>query len=153
MNQSPNLNNLNNIPAMDSMQAQPSVPVQPIPQVQPVTPAEPVPVQPVNPVAPAAPLGSVEPVQPVNPVAPVEPVQPEPIANQNPAIIQPNQDLQYIPTVEQSNEDYINYTQTANKVEEKSKDTDSINIMFVIAIFIAILAAMFFLFPMLFERI
>ncbi len=138
MNQSPNLNNLNNIPAMDSMQAQPSVPVQPIPQVQPVTPAEPVPVQPVNPVAP---------------VAPVEPVQPEPIANQNPAIIQPNQDLQYIPTVEQSNEDFINYTQTANKVEEKSKDTDSINIMFVIAIFIAILAAMFFLFPMLFERI
>lgn len=154
MNENPNLNNLNNIPAMDSfpgVATQPTEPVAPAPTVQPE-------------VAPVAPVPTVQPeVAPVSVDPTQAEVQPVPTVDTNPygeiPVAQNNtinttidqQNLQNIPNVEQSTEDFVNKTQSINK-KETTKGNDNISMVFVAIIFIAILAAVFFLFPIIFSK-
>ena len=145
MNQSPNLNNLNDVPAMN-----PTTPVQPVQNINPVPTVQPVNnAQVVPPVQPVNNAQVVPPVQPVNNAQVIPPVQAQPTNN----VIIPNvQDLQYIPTVEQTNEEFINNTQATTKKEEPAKNSEGINMTFVIIIFVLILAAVFFVFPYIFDH-
>lgn len=56
------------------------------------------------------------------------------------------QQLQSIPTVEQTKQEFINNTQAENVVKKEEKQ-DGPNIVFIIILFIIIFAAIFFLFP------
>ena len=162
MNPGPNFNNLNNLPNMDTLQGQ--QPVQPVP-VTPVQPApvQPMPVQPAQPV-PVTPVQQPVPVQPVAPVqpVPVQPIPTVPTVDNNPygnntnnmtqAPIMPNnQNLQFIPNVEQSNEQFINNTVSSVKKEEPVQE-NKVNFTFVIVLFVIILAIVFFVFPMLLNK-
>ena len=69
---------------------------------------------------------------------------------QNSTVIQ--QPMQNVPTVEQSKQDFINNTQ-ALAPEKKEEKKDGVNYTFVIILFIAIFAAIFFLFPLLLDYI
>lgn len=57
-------------------------------------------------------------------------------------------ELQNIPTVEQNKEQFINNVQTMNK-ERKEEKKEGVNFVFVIVLFVVILAAIYFLFPIL----
>lgn len=93
-------------------------------------------------------------IQPVVPVAPIEPqisnttveVQPAPIEQSINTTDTNVNNMQSIPTVDQSQQQFINNTQSLtaeNKVEKKQR----INWTFLIILFVIILAAIFFLFP------
>ena len=56
------------------------------------------------------------------------------------------QQLQSIPTVEQTKQEFINNTQAENVVKKEEKE-DGPNIVFIIILFVIIFAAIFFLFP------
>ena len=56
------------------------------------------------------------------------------------------QQLQSIPTVEQTKQEFINNTQAENVVKKEEKQ-DGPNIVFIIILFEIIFAAIFFLFP------
>lgn len=56
------------------------------------------------------------------------------------------QQLQSIPTVEQTKQEFINNTQAENVVKKEEKQ-DGPNIVFIIILFVIIFAAIFFLFP------
>ena len=77
------------------------------------------------------------------------PVQPENTLNQQPSettVINPQQVIQNIPTVEQTKQEFINNTQ-ANSSAKKEDKKDGPNIAFIIFLFIIIFASIFFLFP------
>ena len=61
-------------------------------------------------------------------------------------VVNPQQTMQSIPTVEQSKQDFINNTQ-ANSTEKKDEKKDGPNFVFIIILFIIIFASIFFLFP------
>ena len=116
------------------------------PEQQPV-PTAPAPVQPQ----------SVTP-QPA-PVAPT-PVQPQPVAPQPPtvptqetiqAVNTNNQNLtkvDIIPTIEQSESDFINNAQAiSTETKEEEKSEGGLNYTFFIVLFIIVLLSIFFLFP------
>ena len=56
------------------------------------------------------------------------------------------QQLQSIPTVDQTKQEFINNTQAENIVKKEEKQ-DGPNIVFIIILFVIIFAAIFFLFP------
>ena len=60
------------------------------------------------------------------------------------------QQIQNIPTIEQSKQDFINKTQANNTVKNEEKK-DRPNILFIAILFIIIFAAIFFLFPYLLQ--
>ena len=60
--------------------------------------------------------------------------------------------LQSIPTIEQTKQEFINNAQSLN-TEQKKEKKQGINYAFVIILFIIVLAAIFFLFPMLMKYI
>ena len=68
----------------------------------------------------------------------------EPALNQN--------EFQSIPTVEQSQQDFINNVQSMNQ-EKKEEKKEGINFVFIIILFVIILAAIYFLFPLLLKYI
>lgn len=83
-------------------------------------------------------------VEQVPTVEPVQTIQPQvPIIDSN---IYNQQQMQSIPTVEQTKQDFINNTQ-ANSVVEKEEKKEGPNITFIIILFVIIFAAIFFLFP------
>lgn len=105
------------------------------------------------------------------PVAQQQPVVPNNISqqvesieqNQNPVIEQPQTNniiqeaqpqvqLQSIPTVEQNKQDFINNVQSMNQ-EKKEEKNEGINFVFIIVLFVIILAAILFLFPILVDYI
>ncbi|MBR6690873.1 MAG: preprotein translocase subunit SecE [Bacilli bacterium] len=88
------------------------------------------------------PVPTVEPVQPV-PVEPIDNLQPAATVN-NGAYIQ--QQMQNIPTVEQSKQEFINNTQ-ANSTMKKEEKKEGPNLTFIVILFVIIFAAIFFLFP------
>ena len=88
------------------------------------------------------PVPTVEPVQPV-PTPTIESVQPVPTVNNT---ISTQQQIQTIPTVEQSKQEFINNTQANNTVKKEEKN-DGPNIGFIVILFVIIFAAIFFLFP------
>ena len=76
-------------------------------------------------------------------------VQPENILNQQPVettVVNPQQAIQNIPTIEQSKQEFINNTQ-ANSPVKKEEKKDGPNIAFIIILFAIIFASIFFLFP------
>ena len=83
--------------------------------------------------------------QPVAPVQPVQPVQPIPVVDEQ-------QQIQNIPTVEQSKQEFIDNTQ-ANSTVKKEEKKDGPNIAFIVILFVIIFAAIFFLFPYLMDII
>lgn len=77
------------------------------------------------------------------------PVQPENTLNQQSletTVINPQQIIQNIPTVEQSKQEFINNTQANSSTKQEDKK-DGPNIAFIIILFIIIFASIFFLFP------
>ena len=60
--------------------------------------------------------------------------------------------LQNIPTVEQNKQDFINNVQNMNQ-ETNVQKKESINFIFIIILFVIILAAIYFLFPILLKYI
>ena len=77
------------------------------------------------------------------------PVQQENNLNQQPietTVVNPQQIMQNIPTVEQSKQEFINNTQ-ANSSAKQEEKKDGPNIAFIIILFIIIFVAIFFLFP------
>lgn len=56
--------------------------------------------------------------------------------------------LQNIPTVEQNHQQFINNVQTINQ-EKKEEPKEGINFVFIIVLFIIMLGAIYFLFPLL----
>lgn len=61
-------------------------------------------------------------------------------------IVNPQQQMQTIPTIEQSKQDFINNVQTNNTINKEEKK-DGPNITFIVILFVIIFAAIFFLFP------
>ena len=82
-------------------------------------------------------------VQPIPPVQPVPTVEQVSTVNNN---LNPQQQIQNIPTVEQSKQEFIDNTQ-ANNTIKKDEKKDGPNIAFIIILFAIIFAAIFFLFP------
>ena len=66
--------------------------------------------------------------------------------------INTQQQLQNIPTVEQSQQSFINSVQATN-IEKKEDNKNKPNILFIIILFIIIFASIFFLFPFLFKTL
>ena len=77
--------------------------------------------------------------------------QPE-IMNQTINTINTQQQLQSIPTVEQSKQEFINNAQNLN-TEKKIEKKEGVNYIFIIILFVIIFAAIFFLFPLLLNYI
>ena len=78
-------------------------------------------------------------------------IQPQQPAIQNSNIQAMNQ-MQNIPTVEQSKEQFIDNTQSIS-TEKKEEKSGSVNYVFIIILFVIIFAAIFFLFPILLEKL
>lgn len=100
-------------------------------------------------------MPTVNPVQ-TNPTA--VPVNPQPTPVQNTPVqpmdtVNVQQTLQSIPNVEQTNEQFVNNTQATNKKDATEKNSNSLDIIFVVIVFIIIFAAVFVLFPYLRERL
>lgn len=98
-----------------------------------------------------------EPVVNSQPGISVEPpVQPQNTAINNQAMIsggaQIQNELQNIPTVGQDKEAFINNVQTINQEKQEEKK-EGVNFVFIIILFIIILVAIYFLFPMLLKYI
>lgn len=95
-------------------------------------------------------------VQPVAPVAPIEPqlnttnpqMQQTPIDPQ----IENFNNLQAIPTVEQSKQEFINNTQSLS-TEKTTEKKQGVNWTFIIILFAVILVAIIFLFPYLLKNL
>ena len=128
-------------------------PVQPMPAVQPVQPVTPVqpvptvqPVQPVPTVQPVEPVPTVQPVEPVQPVPQVQPIQAENTNNN----METQQNLQYIPNVEQSSEQFITNTQTTD-YKKSQRSSGNYNVVFVVVLFAIIFASVFILFPYIYK--
>lgn len=66
--------------------------------------------------------------------------------------VQIQNELQSIPTVEQDKQSFINNVQSLNQ-EKKEEKKDGINFVFIIILFIVILVAIYFLFPILLDYI
>lgn len=64
-----------------------------------------------------------------------------------------NQQMQSIPNVEQNVQNFVQNTQAANTVSDDSEKKGSLNIVFIIILFAIIFAAMFFLFPLLLNKL
>ena len=94
-------------------------------------------------VTPVAPVQQVMPTPEVTPVQQV-PTQANIIQENTPILNQ--QQMQNIPTVEQTKQQFIDNTQanSSAKIEEKKEGP---NIAFIVILFIIIFAAIFFLFP------
>lgn len=60
--------------------------------------------------------------------------------------------MQNIPTVEQNKQDFINNVQSINN-QKKEEKKEGINFVFIIIMFIVILAVIYFLFPLLLKYI
>ena len=107
------------------------------------------------------PIVSNESVVPVNEQVPNEPVvevntevpvqDTNTVNNVNDAV-QIQNELQSIPTVEQGKEAFINNVQSMNQ-EKKEEKKEGVNFVFIIVLFVVILAAIFFLFPLLLDYI
>ena len=103
----------------------------------------------INNPAPSTPVNYASNVQQVQPVQPIPvPVEPQPAIVQptSNAYINPQQQMQGIATVEQNKQQFIQNTQASNEVKKEEKK-DSPNIVFIITLFVIILAAILFLFP------
>ena len=85
--------------------------------------------------------------QPIPPVQPVPTVEPVPTVDN---IVNTQQQMQNIPTVEQSKQEFINNTQANNTVKKEEKK-DGPNIAFIVILFVIIFAAILFLFPYLLD--
>lgn len=70
----------------------------------------------------------------------------QPIIDNNTNNISIQQQMQNIPTVEQTKSEFINNTQSNNTIKEEIKNEKN-NIIFIIILFTIILAAIIFLFP------
>lgn len=99
-------------------------------------------------------------VQTVAPVAPIEP-QVNPTNEQSQTVaINPQinnidtsiNNIQSIPTVDQSKQEFINNTQSL-AIEKKTEKKHGINWIFIIALFVIILVAIIFLFPYLLKNL
>lgn len=66
--------------------------------------------------------------------------------------LQIQNELQNIPTVEQDTQSFINNVQTLNG-EKKEEKKEGVNFIFIIILFIVILASIFFLFPLLLDYV
>lgn len=93
--------------------------------------------------------------QPLNNVQNSQPEQN--VVAQNQSQVTPTQNvnqvqMQTIPTVDQTKQEFINNTQALNK-EEKEEKKGGINYVFIVILFIIIFAAIFFLFPFLLKYI
>ncbi len=86
--------------------------------------------------------------QPVAP-APVE-LAPQPVQPNDAASLT---QINAVPTVEQSESDFLNNAQAVSQEKVETKKTGGINYAFVIILFIIVLLAIFFLFPYLAKRI
>lgn len=75
----------------------------------------------------------------------------QPVSNTNQEV-QIQSQLQSIPTVEQNKQDFINNVQSMN-TEKKEEKKEGINFIFIIILFVAILVAIYFLFPLLLDYI
>ena len=82
-------------------------------------------------------------IQPIPTVQPISTVEPVPTVD---TIVNTQQQMQNIPTVEQSKQDFISNAQANNAVQAQEKK-EGPNITFIIILFVIILAAIFFLFP------
>ena len=113
---------------------------------------------------PVAPIGPVEPVVPNTPIneqiisettpqinSEMQDKNTNSLNNVNDAIKIQNE-LQSIPTVEQGKDAFINNVQSMNK-EKKEEKKEGVNFVFIIILFIVILAAILFLFPFLLDYI
>lgn len=80
--------------------------------------------------------------QQVNTLEPAQQIQPTPVNN----IMNTQQQIQNIPTVEQSKQEFINNTQANNTVKKEEKK-EGPNIIFIIVLFVIIFASILFLFP------
>ena len=127
--------------------SQQQMPVQNVQQVLPTQQVQPTQVINTNQVPIQQPIQQVQsqniqqPVQQVQPQNVEQPVHPQ---NLNPTNIQ--QQMQSIPTVDQSKQQFINNTQASSEVN-KEKKKDGPNIALIVVLFAIIFAAIFFLFP------
>lgn len=102
---------------------------------------------------------TIEPIQPENNIN--QSIEETTIAeHQNIVEQQPNNtqsqiqtELQSIPTVEQNEQQFINNIQSINDKEKKEEKKEGINFTFIIIMFVIILLAIFFLFPILLDYI
>ncbi len=92
-----------------------------------------------------------QPVQEPTPVAEQNSIPVAPSASEN-TIAPVPQDLQAIPNVEQTNEQFISNTQSAVKKEESHKGNDNISLIFLLIIFALILGIVIYVFPMLLNK-
>lgn len=112
-------------------------------------------------------LNNLNNIPTINPTQPESPVMPTQNSESNSIPVMPSmsenvtsvsnestdiKNLQTIPNVEQTNEQFISNTQSTVKKEETSKGNDSISLVFLIIIFGLVLAAIVFLFPILLNR-
>lgn len=89
-------------------------------------------------------IPTVTTVQSVPTVEPVQTIPTQiPTANN---IVNPQHQMQNIPTIEQSKQEFINNVQTNNTINKEEKK-DGPNITFIVILFVIIFAAIFFLFP------
>ena len=84
------------------------------------------------------------------PVQNVQPVDPNTAQTTNTGTVNSN-NLQSVPTVDQSKEQFINNTQGVNK-DDKPEKKSNINVVFVVIIFVVIILAIIFLFPYLLKN-
>lgn len=80
-------------------------------------------------------------------------IQPQVLSNQNQALDnkQVNSQMQQIPTIEQTNQNFLNNTQ--NNVSAKEQKKPGINYTFLIILLIILFGAVIFLFPYLFKTL
>lgn len=103
----------------------------------------------ISQVTPTQQVPTIEPVENIQAVPTVESTQEVQPAGIN-STLNTQQQMQNIPTVEQSKQEFINNTQANNQIKKEEKK-DGPNIVFIVILFIIIFAAIFFLFPYLLE--
>lgn len=100
---------------------------------------------------------TLEPVTPIiDPQTIQQPIEQNTIVNETQnntnQEIQVQNQLQNIPTVDQSKEEFINNAQSINK-EKKEEKKEGVNFIFIIILFVVILITIYFLFPLLLDYI
>lgn len=105
----------------------------------------------MNTVQPAQPAQPAQPTQQaIAPTPEIQPIQPTSTVDNN---IITQQQMQYIPTAEQSTKDFISNTQANSAEQKEEKKKDGPNIGFIAILFIVIFASIFFLFPYLLKTL
>lgn len=91
--------------------------------------------------------GVNQPVQNIQPASTTQNAQPTQNVGE-----QVYQQMQSIPTIDQNKQEFINNTQATNS-NTKEEKKGSINMVFVIILFVVIFAAIFLLFPYIFKNL